>query len=160
MGQCTCRANECGIHDGLIANLLEEAAQRLESISDALDRGPLQKTQAVDLPIKYRLNAKQIYDARRRADKVMNMEGFVASPAFDTLLDLYISTAAKRPVSVSSACIGAACPPTTAARWLSALETMRLVSRVPDPLDKRRTFLTLTPDGLAKIEMAIAQYGN
>ena len=102
--------------------------------------------------------ASQIYQARRKADKVANIAGISASPAFDTLLDLFINASAGRLVSVSSACIGTACPATTALRWIRYLEERGLVTRKSDPYDQRRVFVSLTNDGTAIIEKAISLY--
>jgi len=74
------------------------------------------------------------------------------------MLDLYQSEEAGKPISVTSACIGAACPPTTGLRWIQALEGMGLIVRVNDPSDKRRTFVQLTPKGRAATEQALELY--
>jgi hypothetical protein len=57
------------------------------------------------------------YDARRkRAEFVPS--ALLAEPAWDILLDLYIRQAQGKRTTVSSACVGAIVPATTALRWL------------------------------------------
>lgn len=68
-----------------------------------------------------------------------------ADPAWDMLLDLYAARLERRRVSVSSLCIAAAVPPTTALRWIGTLHDADLFRREPDPSDKRRAHIMLTP---------------
>ena len=54
----------------------------------------------------------------QEAEKIINEEHddndeLFGEPAWDILLDLYIANVENKPVSVSSACIGSAAPPTT-----------------------------------------------
>ena len=100
----------------------------------------------------------RIYSARRKVDEIFGLQGFAVSPGWDILLDLYRTRASSTSVSVTSACIGAACPPTTALRWLQALEHMKLVEREADTSDKRRSWVTLTSSGIVKVELALAAY--
>lgn len=71
--------------------------------------------------------------------------GLLADPAWDILVDLYAATAEGARVSVSSACIAARVPATTALRWVGKLCEEGMINRRSDPLDGRRHFLTLTP---------------
>lgn len=73
--------------------------------------------------------AKRIYVARRMRSRYFPDELF-SEPAWDILLDLYVSNAEGRAISVSSACIGAAVPSTTALRWLKLLEKKGYIRRV------------------------------
>jgi DNA-binding MarR family transcriptional regulator len=100
--------------------------------------------------------AGKIYSARRKVDELFNMAGFSVSPAWDILLDLYQAKIKGKQISVTSACIGAACPPTTGLRWLQALESMNLVERKQDHQDRRRIVVELTDGGKVKVVMALA----
>lgn len=66
-----------------------------------------------------------------------------ADPAWDMLLDLLAARLEGDRVSVSSLCIAAAVPPTTALRWIRTLSEQGLVERHADPLDGRRIFIQL-----------------
>ena len=87
--------------------------------------------------------ARRAYADRRRRAKFFDISLF-GEPAWDILLDLFIAAKEGRKVSVTSACIGAAVPSTTALRWIIVLENEELVSREDDPKDARRAFLHLT----------------
>ena len=73
-------------------------------------------------------------------------------PAWDILLDLYIMEVRGNRQSVTSACGAATVAPTTALRWLDALCGDELVCRRPDDHDQRRSFVSLTDAGRARIE--------
>ena len=65
-------------------------------------------------------------------------------PAWDMLLDLMAARLEERVVSVSSLCIAAAVPPTTALRWIKTMTDTGLMERKPDRSDGRRIFIDLT----------------
>jgi DNA-binding transcriptional ArsR family regulator len=69
-----------------------------------------------------------------------------AEPAWDMMLDLLQAEMMDRRVSVSSVCMAAGVPPTTALRHLKRLEDEGLILRQPDPFDGRRFWLQLAPD--------------
>ena len=94
------------------------------------------------------LSATQVRDllrARRiRADFLPG--DLFADPAWDMLLDLLAARLEQERVSVSSLCIAAAVPPTTALRWIRTLTAKGLVERQADPQDGRRIFIALAQD--------------
>lgn len=87
--------------------------------------------------------ARRYLHARRRRGLLFADEIF-ADPCWDMLLDLFVSQALERDVSVSSVCIASCVPQTTALRWLARLEALGLVERSPDPKDGRRTLIRLS----------------
>lgn len=70
-------------------------------------------------------------------------------PAWDMLLDLTAAHGEGAQVSVTSLCIAAAVPATTALRWLTQMVESGIFVRVPDPADKRRAFIALSDRSLA-----------
>ena len=79
-----------------------------------------------------------------------------ADPAWDMLLDLAVATSEKHQVSVSSLCLAADVPPTTALRWIGVLAEAGYVERSEDVVDRRRIYVTLTEAAIH----AIAEYFN
>jgi DNA-binding MarR family transcriptional regulator len=67
-----------------------------------------------------------------------------ADPAWDMLLDLMAARLEQAQVAVSSLCIAAAVPPTTALRWIKAMTDHGLFERCADPDDGRRIFIRLS----------------
>ncbi len=67
-----------------------------------------------------------------------------ADPAWDILLDLSRAALDKQQVSVSSVCIAASVPMSTALRWVRQMTEAGLLSRWTDPKDRRRDLIALT----------------
>ncbi len=67
-----------------------------------------------------------------------------SDPAWDMLLDLTAARLERRYVSVSSLCIAAAVPTTTALRWIRNLGDLGLFERNTDPDDARRALISLS----------------
>ena len=94
--------------------------------------------------------AREVYDTRRMRERIFGV-GLFADPSWDILLDLFISKRESRKVTISSACIAASAPTTTATRHISHLVQVGLVKRIPHPKDARSAYLELTPGGEAKL---------
>ncbi len=88
---------------------------------------------------------RRLLKARRERDRFFPAEIF-ADPAWDMLLDLIAAQLEGKPVPVSSLCIAAAVPTTTALRWIRSLSEAGLFIRQTDPSDARRTWISLSPD--------------
>jgi hypothetical protein len=69
-----------------------------------------------------------------------------ADPGWDILLDLFAAKQEGKAVSVSSLCIAAAVPPTTALRWVTTMTEHGALIRRQDPNDARRVFIELSED--------------
>lgn len=95
--------------------------------------------------------AVSIYHSRRRRESIFADHELFGEPGWDILLDLFIARVQRRPTSVTSACIGSAVPSSTALRWLGVLESLGLIVREVDPLDRRRAFLALSDRGYDKM---------
>lgn len=80
---------------------------------------------------------------RRLRDRFFERDLF-ADPAWDMLLDLTAARIEQAEVAVSSLCIAAAVPPTTALRWIKAMTDQGLFERCADPDDGRRIFIRLS----------------
>ncbi|HZG08116.1 MAG TPA: MarR family transcriptional regulator [Allosphingosinicella sp.] len=65
-------------------------------------------------------------------------------PAWDLLLDLFVSESEGVQVCVSSACIAACVPTSTALRHIDRLVTAGHVHREEDAMDRRRVFIHLS----------------
>lgn len=88
---------------------------------------------------------RAILRLRRLREQFFTPELF-ADPAWDILLDLAGAEGEQRAVAVSSLCIAAAVPPTTALRWISTMTDRGLLVRRSDPRDGRRAFIAMSDD--------------
>jgi hypothetical protein len=110
---------------------------------------PSESSVANDIAAK--LSLREIIKLRRLRDRFFPPDLF-ADPAWDILLDLKAAAQEGQHVSVSSLCIAAAVPPTTALRWISAMTESGMLLRRQDPADARRVFIELSPETSAKMD--------
>lgn len=102
---------------------------------------------------------RRVLRQRRMREQYFPADLF-ADPAWDMLLDLYAARLERQPVSVSSLCIAAAVPATTALRWIKTMTDAGLFVREADPLDGRRIFIGLAEaafDALARYFEALEE---
>jgi DNA-binding MarR family transcriptional regulator len=91
------------------------------------------------------LEIRALLRARRLREQFLPADLF-ADPAWDMMLDLMAARLTGQRVSVSSLCIAAAVPPTTALRWIRQLTERGVFARIDDPADGRRVFIELTDE--------------
>jgi hypothetical protein len=124
---------QTAVSDGLIGYRAGPAAPRVKSP---------QVVRADDIRAMLRL--------RRQRDHMFAGELF-ADPAWDMILDLMAARIERLKVAVSSLCIAAAVPPTTALRWIRTLTELGIFVRVADPTDGRRVFIELSDAAAGKV---------
>ena len=88
---------------------------------------------------------RRLIRARRLREQYLPSDLF-ADPAWDMLLDLMAARLEGNRVAVSSLCIAAAVPATTALRWIKALTDRGLLARSADPQDGRRVYIELSDE--------------
>jgi hypothetical protein len=123
---------------------LTEDAERLATALAELsaeEEAAIRRDDLKDAPVDAGL-VRSIIRVRRLRDQYLRSDLF-ADPAWDMLLDLMAARLEGRKVAVSSLCIAAAVPPTTALRWIKTLCDQGLIVRVADPQDGRRVFIEL-----------------
>lgn len=82
-----------------------------------------------------------------------------ADPAWDMLLDLLQAEIVQHRVPVSSLCIAAAVPATTALRWIKSMTDRGLLVRRDDPHDGRRVFIEMAPTTSAALRRYFQEVG-
>ncbi|MDJ0641234.1 MAG: MarR family transcriptional regulator [Erythrobacter sp.] len=125
-----------------------------QDISPPLGK-PLGRTANHPLPDP-RLVRRIIANRQARA-RFFDSELF-ADPAWDMLLDLTAAHAEHQRVSVTSLCIAAGVPATTALRWVKQMVESGIFERIADASDKRRAFIALsdrTVDAMGRYFAAI-----
>ncbi|MEL7188381.1 MAG: MarR family transcriptional regulator [Pseudomonadota bacterium] len=90
---------------------------------------------------------RRVIAARQARAKFFDSELF-ADPAWDMLLDLTAAHGENARVSVTSLCIAASVPATTALRWLKQMVDIGIFERIADPADRRRAFIALSENSL------------
>lgn len=124
----------------------EDAEQRSGGVRDpgSQYRGPADEGAGTETSPH---EIRAVIRSRRMRAQCFDPELF-ADPAWDMLLDLFAAKLENRLVSVSSLCIAAAVPPTTALRWIGTMHEAGLFERQADPSDRRRAYIGLSPKGL------------
>jgi hypothetical protein len=146
--QATVRLQQLSEEVGRIASVLaalseDEAAAAAMAVVSAAPNGNSEPLDACFI--------RSIIRARRLRDHFFRDELF-ADPAWDMLLDLMAARVERQRVAVSSLCIAAAVPPTTALRWIKTLCDQGLFVRVADPEDGRRVFIELSVETATMME--------
>lgn len=148
------RLHDIGRDDGqpILQQLTEDVsriAAMLASLTDdetaALEAVKAKASDAKDEPGLDAAYVRSIIRARRLRDQFFR-GGLFADPAWDMLLDLMAARLEGTRVAVSSLCIAAAVPATTALRWIKALTDRGLFVRSADPQDGRRVYIALSDD--------------
>jgi len=78
-------------------------------------------------------------------------EAVMPEPAWEMLAELMRARLAGQQLSVTSLALSSRSPMTTALRRIEDLIQGGLAERAPDPTDRRRTYVELTPDGVARM---------
>ena len=140
-----------------LRDAVEDLARRLSDIEAVLPRkrGALPDRAISDLHLAD--VAERIYRARRRRERYFPGALF-AEPAWDILLDLFISKARGQRVSTSGVTIAAGIPMATGLRRLSMLEKHGLLRRYTAPDDARLTLLELTPQGYRMMQAWVSEW--
>jgi DNA-binding MarR family transcriptional regulator len=152
----------------------ESSSARLRQLSDEVSRiaatlarlstgpgpGPVEKPEpAGDAPPVSLDQVRAIVRARRLRARYFDEELF-ADPAWDMLLDLLQAEIGQHRVPVSSLCIAAAVPATTALRWIKSMTDAGLFRRRADPHDGRRVFIELAPQASEALRRYFREIGK
>ncbi|HYJ83666.1 MAG TPA: MarR family winged helix-turn-helix transcriptional regulator [Allosphingosinicella sp.] len=146
--QATVRLQQLSAEVGRIANVLAALSEHEAAAAAVAAVGGNSESEAEQLDANF---IRSIIRARRLRDHFFRSELF-ADAAWDMLLDLMAARVERQRVAVSSLCIAAAVPPTTALRWIKSLCDEGLFVRVADPEDGRRVFIELSTDAAARME--------
>ncbi|WP_437441240.1 winged helix DNA-binding protein [Sphingomonas morindae] len=103
-----------------------------------------------DVGVRRLALAEHVLATRRARQRFLPTDLF-ADPAWDMMLDLYVARARQVRVGVSSLCIASAVPQTTALRWIKALTERGLIERQHDPVDRRRIYVALSEQAVARM---------
>lgn len=77
---------------------------------------------------------------------------FLGEPAWEMLLEAYVSKTEGDALAVTDLCVASGQPQSTALRWIAILEQHEYLTRSQDPYDKRRTLVHATEKALESIE--------
>ncbi len=88
---------------------------------------------------------------RRRADLPELIPS--VEPAWDVMLDIYACMVEHVDLPITAVGIAAGLAPATTQRWIKKLAALDVVRRAPDPRDRRRILVRLTPAALTAMRL-------
>lgn len=135
------------LSDG-VARTINALSAEASRIAEQLARlAEAQRSDPAPIAIDARL-VRRILKLRRDRERYFPAEIF-ADPAWDMLLDLTAARLEDKRVPVSSLCIAAAVPTTTALRWIRSLTEAGIFDRYTDPADARRSHVEIAEPAAA-----------
>jgi len=87
-------------------------------------------------------------------------EAVMPEPAWEMLAELMRARLAGQHLSVTSLALSSKSPMTTALRRIEDLIQGGLAARMPDPTDRRRTYVELTPEGMARMQLFLEGFAR
>lgn len=130
---------------------LSKISHELDLLVSELERETVSAThpeRQPDIPEMPRL--RRYLKMRRERERLFPK--LFGDPAWDMLLLLYVYRAARVPLQVSAIAGLANVPGTTSLRYLDLMIEQQLINRTPDPKDRRRIWLTMTPKAVTLLE--------
>lgn len=113
------------------------------------------------------MSARSIPSIERHVRRVIKLRAIRAAifdaklfpdPAWNILLYLYRAELAQHRVPAVRCCAAAEVPQTTALRLIGNLCAKGLLVRSPDPLDRRRMFIRLSPEASERMTQFFDEY--
>ena len=144
-----------------LSDEISRIAATLARLSTGPGTSPVDKPEPPtgDAPAASIETVRQVIRARRLRARFFDEELF-ADPAWDMMLDLLQAEIAQHRVPVSSLCIAAAVPATTALRWIKSMTDAGLFKRRADPHDGRRVFVELAPQASDRLRRYFQEIGR
>lgn len=125
-------------------DVLMIARDQIKSVLDALSSGNLSEQICILDDAALLETAERMIQERKSRNTAFPDMPF-GEPAWDILLDLFVAHIRGRSISVSSVCLAANVPPTTALRQTAYLESNGTLERRASATDARVFYLSLSP---------------
>lgn len=141
-------------NDESVVALIKDLSARLAAAASGIDEriGQEAPPTTTTTPLH---RARALIEQRRLRRRFLPEELF-HEPAWDMLLALYVAWQDRQVMNVKTLVSRADAPVTTSQRWIEHLAKLGLVTRVVDPVDRRRIEVSLSDDGRRAIEAYLA----
>lgn len=140
---------------GMLSDEVSRIADQLARLA-SMKEGPLLPAVATDRSAAETARSLREIIRKRQVRKQFFPAELFADPAWDIMLDLAAARLEGKQVSVSSLCIAADVPTTTALRWIKGMTDAGMLARRSDPGDGRRSFIDLSDEAADAMERYIA----
>ncbi|WP_374593805.1 MarR family transcriptional regulator [Sphingosinicella sp.] len=139
---------------GMLSDEVSRIADQLARLA-SMKEGPLLPAVATDRSAAETARSLREIIRKRQVRKQFFPAELFADPAWDIMLDLAAARLEGKQVSVSSLCIAADVPTTTALRWIKGMTDAGMLARRSDPGDGRRSFIDLSDEAAEAMERYI-----
>ena len=110
-----------------------------------------------DADERVRRNVETTIRRRLLRRQLLGHPELFGEPAWDMLLDLFAHECEGKRLSMSSLCVAAAIPESSAMRLAQRLVDQCILLRLPDPSDGRRSFMKIAPDVAHRLRAYFAE---
>lgn len=138
--------------------LAEDMRRTIEHDTGRREGGPAAPAQA--RPEETSLRTLKLLQKLQEARSSIFGEAVMPEPAWEMLAELMRARLAGQHLSVTSLALSSKSPMTTALRRIEDLIQGGLAARVPDPADRRRTYVELTPEGMARMQLFLEGFAR
>jgi DNA-binding MarR family transcriptional regulator len=140
---------------GMLSDEVSRIADQLARLASMKD-GPVLPAAVTDRSAAETARSIREIIRKRQARKQFFPAELFADPAWEIMLDLAAARLEGKQVSVSSLCIAADVPTTTALRWIKGMTDAGMLARRSDPEDGRRSFIDLSDKAAEAMDRYIA----
>jgi CheY-like chemotaxis protein/DNA-binding MarR family transcriptional regulator len=137
--------------------LAEDMRRTIEHDSSRREGGP---APAPVRPEEAGLRTLKLLQKLQEARSSIFGEAVMPEPAWEMLAELMRARLAGQHLSVTSLALSSKSPMTTALRRIEDLIQGGLAARMPDPADRRRTYVELTPEGMARMQLFLEGFAR
>jgi DNA-binding NtrC family response regulator len=138
--------------------LAEDMRRTIEQDSGSRREGVSAPTPA--RPEETSLRTLKLLQKLQEARSSIFGEAVMPEPAWEMLAELMRARLAGQHLSVTSLALSSKSPMTTALRRIEDLIQGGLAARTPDPADRRRTYVELTPEGMARMQLFLEGFAR
>ncbi len=144
---------------------LLQIADTARALADDMRRTSEQGTgvtsgQGAGRPEEASLRTLKLLQKLQEARNSIFGEAVMPEPAWEMLAELMRARLAGQHLSVTSLALSSKSPMTTALRRIEDLIQGGLAVRLPDPSDRRRTYVELTPEGMARMQLFLEGFAR
>ena len=140
--------------------LAEDMRRTIENDSGKRDRVPPGQATNPARPEDTSLRTLKLLQKLQEARSSIFGEAVMPEPAWEMLAELMRARLAGQHLSVTSLALSSKSPMTTALRRIEDLIQGGLAARMPDPADRRRTYVELTPEGMARMQLFLEGFAR
>jgi DNA-binding MarR family transcriptional regulator len=142
----------------MVREQLLELARALNELANVADEERHARHESVHEPSKAELLREARHQFKAQLVREAHFEGLpFHETGWEILLELYIAEAEGRKLNVTAIGLDGHIPNATLVRWIALLEQRQLVFRQPDTIDRRRTWIALTPLGSEKLDLCLRE---